>query len=273
MDPSLALWKRLVYLSIEIALSLGTQRVVAVSPEEARAAVRLGLGRDRVALIPNGIAPLDLTSRPAARRCIGVSEDAFVVGFVGRLVDQKAPEVLVRAFARVVGLIPRAKLAMVGSGPLEPALRRLAAELRIKDHVRWLGERDSAGVLAGLDVFVLPSRKEGLPYVVLEAMSAGLPVVATISAGVEILVRSSCNGQVVPTDDHARLAAALVWLADDPHRLIACGCASRERAAHFTIDGMVDNTIQAYLGVLRARASGLSRRGDRLAGGAGVYPH
>jgi glycosyltransferase involved in cell wall biosynthesis len=84
-------------------------------------------------------------------------------------------------------------------------------------------------------------------------MSAGLPVVATSSAGVEILVRSDRNGQVVPTDDHARLAAALVTLADDPDRLIAYGKASRERAAHFTIDAMVDNTIQAYVGVLRAR--------------------
>jgi glycosyltransferase involved in cell wall biosynthesis len=84
-------------------------------------------------------------------------------------------------------------------------------------------------------------------------MSAGLPVVATLSAGVEILVRSNCNGQVVPTDDHASLAAALVSLADDPHRLIAYGRASRERAADFTIDAMVDKTIQAYVGVLRAR--------------------
>jgi glycosyltransferase involved in cell wall biosynthesis len=253
MDPGLALWKRLFYLSIEIALGLGTRRIIAVSPEEARAAVRLGLGRARVTLIPNGIAPLDLTARPAARRSIGVADDAFVIGFVGRLVDQKAPDVLIRAFARVVEIVPRAKLAMVGSGPLEPALRRLAAELRIEDHVRWLGERDSAGMLAGFDVFALPSRKEGLPYVVLEAMSAGLPVVATLSAGVEILVRSDCNGQVVPTDDHARLAAALVALADDPHRLTAYGRASREQAAHFTIDAMVDNTIQAYAGVLRER--------------------
>jgi glycosyltransferase involved in cell wall biosynthesis len=207
-----------------------------------------------VALIPNGIAPLDLTSRPAARRCIGAADDAFVVGFVGRLVDQKAPEVLVRAFARVVAMVPRAQLAMVGSGPLEPALRRLAAELRVTDHVRWLGERDSAGVLAGFDVFALPSRKEGLPYVVLEAMSAGLPVVATASAGVEILVTPNVNGLVVPTDDQARLAAALVTLADHPHRLTAYGRASRERVAHFTIDAMVEGTIRSYLSVLHARS-------------------
>src|SRR5438093_56882 len=83
LDPGLAHWKRLFYLSIELLLSLRTSRVIAVSPEESRAAARVGLDRSRLVTIPNGVAPADLTPRADARRLMGVSKDAMVIGFVG----------------------------------------------------------------------------------------------------------------------------------------------------------------------------------------------
>jgi glycosyltransferase involved in cell wall biosynthesis len=246
MDPGLPRWKWLFYLTIELTLSLRTARVIAVSPEEARAAVRVGLGRSRVVTVPNGIGPLKLAPRHEARRIMGVSDDALVIGFVGRLVDQKAPDVLVKAFATTTRVAPHARLAMVGAGPLDKPLRELAWRLGVADKIIWLGERDARGVFAGFDVFALSSRKEGLPYVVLEAMVAGLPVIATSSAGVEILVEPGVNGAVVPPGDDAAFARALIDLALNPQRLARYAAASRARAAELTIDAMVERTLDVY---------------------------
>ncbi len=163
--------------------------------------MRLGLGKNRVILVPNGVGAAVLTPRDEARREMGVDDDAVVIGFVGRLVEQKAPEVLVRAFATTLHSHKAARLAIVGAGPLLEPMRHLAAQLGIGRKIIWLGERDARRVLAGFDIFALSSRKEGLPYVVLEAMAAGLPVVATSSAGVEILVETGVTGAVVPPED------------------------------------------------------------------------
>lgn len=248
MDPDLGLLKWLFYLSIERGLSLGTARIIAVSPEEYRAAVHSGFGRHRVIMVPNGVqGGVGLAPRHQARQVLGVDARAVVVGFVGRLVDYKAPHILIRAFAAVAREMPDSRLAMVGGGPLEESLRNLAAQLNLGDQIIWLGERDARGVFAGFDLFALSSRKEGMPYVVLEAMAAGLPVVATTSSGVELLVTPGVNGAVVPTDDTAAFAGALMELLPNPQRLADYGRASLERASQFTVDLMADRTLQAYL--------------------------
>jgi glycosyltransferase involved in cell wall biosynthesis len=246
MDPGLPLWKWLFYLAIELFLSLRTSKIIAVSPEEARAAKRLGFGQSRVITIPNGIGEILLTPRAQARQTLNVDEDAMVIGFVGRLVEQKAPDILLTAFAIAAKAAPNARLVMVGAGPLEDDLRELVWKLGVADKILWLGERDARTVLAGFDCFALSSRKEGLPYVLLEAMAAGLPVVATSSAGVEILVDSNENGVVVPPDDPQAFGQALTDLATNPALLASCARAARDRAARFTVDAMVDATLDAY---------------------------
>jgi glycosyltransferase involved in cell wall biosynthesis len=263
MDPGLPRWKWLLYLTIELGLSRRTARIIAVSPEEARAAIGLGLGESRVTLVPNGINELALTPRAQARQTMGVDDDAIVIGFVGRLVEQKAPEVLIEAFAMTAKVAPRARLAMVGAGPLVAPMQELAAKLGVADMIIWLGERDARGVLAGFDLFALSSRKEGLPYVVLEAMVTGLPVVATSSAGVEILVETDTNGVVVPPDDARAFGNALISVVSDPQRLHRMGIASREKASHLTIDVMVERTLDAYQAVLAPAGDNRADKSDR----------
>lgn len=252
MDPLLPRWKWLMYLSIELGLATWTRRVIAVSPEEQRAAIRLKFGRSRVIMVPNGVGQMRLTPRADARRVMGVSDDAIVIGFVGRLVEQKAPEVLIEAFAATARIESRVRLALVGNGPLEAPMRALAAKLGVADKIIWLGERDARGVLAGFDLFALSSRKEGLPYVVLEAMAAGLPVVATTSAGSEILVIPGVNGSLVPPDDAEAFGRAMTNLATNPAKLLQYGEASRQRVSQFTIDAMVERTLEAYLDAMPA---------------------
>jgi glycosyltransferase involved in cell wall biosynthesis len=247
-DPTMPRPKRLFYLTVELGLSVLTRRIIAVSPEERRGAVRLGLGKSRVILIPNGVGASDLAPRDAARRALGVGDRDLVVGFVGRLVPQKAPDLLVRAMARVAANVPHARLAIVGSGPLGQGLPRIAAELGITGRVLWLGERDARQLTAGFDVFAMPSRKEGLPYVALEAMSAGLPIVGTDTAGLECLVTPGVNGALVPCGDFEALGAALTEILLDPAKRRRYGAASLERVREFSVDAMVDRIVAAYAG-------------------------
>lgn len=246
MDPGLGFLKKSFYTTIELALSLVTDGIIAVSPEEQRAAVKLGLGESRVHLVPNGISDLKLAPRTEARKTMGMVGDEPVIGFVGRLVEQKAPHILLEAFAKVVAACPAAKLAVVGDGPLAPGLRELAGRLGIAGSVIWLGERDSREVFAGFDLFALSSRKEGLPYVVLEAMFAGLPVVATAASGVEILVDPEKTGYVVPTDDANAFADALLSLVSDRTRLQSFADAALQRSRRFTAQEMVERTMALY---------------------------
>jgi glycosyltransferase involved in cell wall biosynthesis len=246
MDPTLPRWKWALYLAIERLLELRTARIIAVSPEEQRAAIGLGFGKSRVVIIPNGISDWKLASRADARAEMGVRPDELVIGFVGRLVEQKAPEVLIEAFGRTLTRVPNVRLALVGDGPLGKPLRELAKRLNVQDKVLWLGERDSRGVLAGFDLFALPSRKEGLPYVVLEAMYAGLPLVVTSSAGCEILVRPHKNGLIIPTDDAEAMSDALSRLLSDPSRLGNCAEMSRNYVQGFSVDTMVESTLKEY---------------------------
>jgi RraA family protein len=256
MDPGVPPGKRLLYHAVEWVLSRVTDRIIAVSPEERRFVIARGLGESRVVVIPNGIAPIDFPPRASARRELGLRDDALVVGFVGRLVDQKAPDVLIEAFAAASHSVPACRLVMVGTGPLEGPLRRLADGLGLNDRVLWLGERDGPSVLPALDLFALPSHKEGLPYVMLEALAAGLPIVATTSAGVELLVRHGENGWVVPAGQPEPFARALAELLSDPRKLARFGRASLEIRARFTTEAMVDQTLAVYRHCLRIPVGG-----------------
>jgi glycosyltransferase involved in cell wall biosynthesis len=251
MDPGMSLPARLLYLSIERTLSMLTDGIITVSPEEERAASAAGIGRGRTHTIPNGLESLQLPARKQARHELNLTEDDLVIGFVGRLVEQKSPDVLIRALAQVAPIVPAVRLAMVGDGPLEHSLRRLSNSLGVDANILWLGARDARQVLSAFDVFALPSRKEGLPYVILEAMAAGLPIVATSSAGVELLVEQASNGLVVPPGNEHALAQALIDVLQKPAMLARFGKASRKRVERFTVDAMVDGTLGFYRSRLR----------------------
>jgi glycosyltransferase involved in cell wall biosynthesis len=247
MDPRRSPLKRLFYQAVEWALSKATDRIIAVSPEEQRHAIRFGLSRSRVILIPNGVEPVPFPPMGVVRRELCLPEDCRVVGFIGRLVEQKAPDVLIEAFATTANMLPQCRLVVVGSGPLERSLRVMADLLGIANKVLWLGERDGTCLLPAFDLLALPSRYEGLPYVTLEALSAGLPVVATATAGVELPIRHRRNGLIVPPDRPDLFAAALAELLSDPLKLEQFGRRSREISTELTVRRMVDSTHDAYL--------------------------
>ena len=193
---------------------VATDRVVAVS--QATAAVLAAARRFRrkdVRVIPNGIAP---RPRPPpeqvaeARRVLGIPSDAFVIGSVGRLAHVKGYDRLLRAFAGLcgrgdVGSAERTlRLVLVGDGPERGALEALAAELGVTDRVVFAGYRDDAEVLLELmRMFVLPSRSEGLPVALLEAMAAGCPTAATDAGETRRVLADGHRGWMLPDDETA----------------------------------------------------------------------
>jgi sugar transferase (PEP-CTERM/EpsH1 system associated) len=186
--------------------------------------------------------------------------DSFVVGTVGRMAEIKDPVNLARAFRQLyeaAGSERRhLRLVMVGDGPLQEDVNRALAGSEARA-VTWLpGRRDDIDeVLRGLDLFVLPSRNEGISNTILEAMATGLPVVATDVGGNPELVTAGSTGALVPAADASALAAALRGYVDAPELARTNGAAGRERVLRdFSIDTMVSKYLAIYDSVLSGRA-------------------
>jgi glycosyltransferase involved in cell wall biosynthesis len=175
-------------------------------------------------VIENGVdaVGLDRTSAWAAeartrvRQQLGADEDTFVWLFVGRLEDQKGVDVLLDGFARAHGA-KRAQLWIVGDGSKRADLEARAKELGVIDRVRFEGAvADASPFYWGADAFAIASRWEGLPLALLEAQAAGLPVVAAAAGGVAEAIREGTSGLLVPREDPAALAAAMLRVEAEP---------------------------------------------------------
>jgi glycosyltransferase involved in cell wall biosynthesis len=249
-NPALGAASRGVYGFIERALAVVTDRIISVSRDEAEHAVELGIGRRKLVLIENGIetwTPEQVArTRAATRARLGIATDDVVVGFLGRLAPQKAPEVTVRVFRQLLHERPTTRVVLAGDGPDAAAVRALMGELGIADRVVALPAANGPDVIPAFDVFLMTSRYEGFPYVLLEALAAGCAIVTTRVGGVADCVVDGVNGSVVDTLDPHPIARAVLAIVTDPARLATMRAAARERAALFSIDRMLDRTADLY---------------------------
>jgi glycosyltransferase involved in cell wall biosynthesis len=218
--------------------SLFVDAYVGVSPRIAcRAHRHFECPETKVRIIENGVDLSafhpDEQARHEVRAELGLSDSAWVIGTVGRLVSDKNPALLLRASLPLLG--PQVRLLFVGDGPLAPELRALAAAQPEGRFVSFLGARqDVPRLLAALDVFALSSRTEGLPLALLEAMSVGLPIVATAVGGVPDVVRDDLSAKLVPSDDDIALRSTLAWLRDDRAEAGRLARRAREESARFS---------------------------------------
>jgi glycosyltransferase involved in cell wall biosynthesis len=185
-----------------------------ISHAAAERFVRIGaIPRDRLRVLPNGVDTSRFRPRPelrgALRKELGVG-DEFLWLAVGRFEPAKDYPNLLSAFADVVAHRPRAVLALAGRGMLQEAMERKAESLGIKGQVRFLGlRRDVPELMSAADAYVMSSAWEGLPMVLLEAASSGLPIVATDVGGNREVVVDGENGLLVPARDAAALGLAM----------------------------------------------------------------
>jgi glycosyltransferase involved in cell wall biosynthesis len=253
-DRGLPGWQRSFYGRVERWLARRTDAIIAVSHDEAdHAREHLQIDPKKLHVIPNGIDAIDFPSKESARSRLGIAPGELVVGFVGRLAPQKAPDVMLRSFATVAREAPHVRLVMIGNGPLETETARLVDQLGLAPRVLLLGDVVATQVMPAFDLFCLSSRYEGLPYVLLEALAAGLPIVSTRVEGASMCITHEENGLLVPIDEPAALAAALLRVAKDDALRSQFAAASSRRADRFTCRQMVDDVLAVYQQVLRQR--------------------
>jgi len=200
----------------------------------------LGLPEEQISLVPNGVDTQRFrpdVSSAAFRQRLQIPEDAPLVGMVARLAREKGPDQFVRAATLVAGMRPDAHFCLVGEGPLHNDLVReiQAAHLQGRFHLVGMAA-DTTIVYPALDVVCLPSRIEGQPLTLLEAMAAGRPVVATNVGGIPELVEMGETGWLVAQGDMKSMSERIVELLENPDRAREMGRAGRQRVSeHFDI--------------------------------------
>lgn len=239
---------RAAYLALERRLARWTTTIVNVSRAQEREGLALRLfspAQSRV--IVNGVDGAGLRAaaldRAAARRALGLAAASSVVGAAARFDEVKRLDLVLEAAARIDD--PALRVLLIGGGPEDSRLRARAGGPDLRGRVRFAGESGDAGrLLRALDVYVAPSRKEGLPLAVLEAMALGVPVVASdIQAHREVL-GPQAPGLVAATAP--ALAAAITALLRDPDARARLAQANAERVRAFDAVSMVNAVVAVY---------------------------
>lgn len=251
MDPDLSNLGRKVYGSIERLLARSfTDRLICVSADEYAHARALGMPREKLSIVVNGVEPPPVASH--LRLTLGIPADALLYGFIGRFCHQKAPERLVAAFALLCKRVPHAHLLMIGSGDAEADLRRQIETSGQTARIHLTTGFTGAQAMAAIDVLTMPSRYEAMSYVMLEAAAAGKPLILTKVGGASTVLKDGENGILVENDDDPkRLAGAMLHLAD-PDRLArhTAAAAARARSPDFGLDRMISETEAIYRGLI-----------------------
>ena len=227
------------------------QVLIAASTRTRDNAVQEGVSSNHIEVIFNAISPFKLSAgdRISARQKLGLHEKDFFLIAVGRLVYEKGHEFLIQAIPSVARSFPHITVGICGSGPLLGQLEEQISALDLEGKVRLLGQWENVReLLAAADAFVLPSRWEGLPMALLEAMMAGLPIIATKVEGVEEVIVEGKNGLLVPIEDADALAGAIMQLMADPQLRHEMGAAAKEQVLGFyTTDHMCEQYLEQIL--------------------------
>jgi glycosyltransferase involved in cell wall biosynthesis len=240
------------------------RRVAAISPAVAKRLRDAGVPPDRIRLIWSAVDPSALTPsapRAALRERMDAAPTTQCVLVAANLVQRKGVDVLLTALTR--GVSAGSVLWIAGDGPERTALEEQASRLGVSERVRFLGRRDDVpDLLEACDVFVLPSRQEGLGVAALEAMARGRPVVATSVGGLAEVVTPGECGLLVPPDDADALAAALERLIGDPEFATRLGAAGARRVEErFVADSMIASYEILYREILAEARGGAGRAG------------
>lgn len=247
MDPGLGALGHKVYGTIEKLLARAfTERLICVSADEYAHARALGMPRNKLSIVVNGVETPPANLRAKVREALAIPPDALLYGFVGRLCHQKAPERLLAAFQRVAERVPKAHLVMIGTGEMQGAVTRQIEAGGHADRIHLTTGFTGPQAMAAIDVLVMPSRYEAMSYVMLEAAAAGKPMVLTDVGGASMVLKDGVNGVLVENDDDPkRLADAMVCISD-PDRLARHTAAARSRSGDYSLERMIGETEAIY---------------------------
>ena len=230
--------------------------VIAVSEHVRNMLTAAGVPAENIYVIPDGIEiPSELPSgdeRVRQRRLWDLQDDDFVVGHLGAFTPEKGHDTAIEAVRLASEKLPNLRLLLVGEGPHEMAARIREQARTIGNRVQFLGNLEElAGFFSALDVFIMPSRAEGLGSVALLAMAHGRAVIASRVGGLPEVVEEGRTGWLVAPDSPEGMAEAILLAASDGERLRAYGEAGRERAGQYSSAIMVARTEEVYLHLLK----------------------
>ena len=246
-------WKKKLYISLEKFASRYRNYIIAVSENDKKAALDNHIiAPEKISVIHNGIGEITLLNKTSARQYMGLPLDKVVVGSIANLYPSKAIDVFIEAAALVSPQFAQYLcFAVVGEGNLRRRLERLIASKNLQKYFKLVGHKELAShYLRGFDIFVLPSRKEGFPFVLLEAMAAGLPIVATDVGGNKEAVGDAAV--VIPPDNPKVLATTIEKLIfskapeGGTEKLAALSQAAIVRSEQFTVAKMAEETKRIY---------------------------
>jgi glycosyltransferase involved in cell wall biosynthesis len=234
----------------------GYAAIVAISQAVRNELLRLGIAPGKLRLIPSAVDTVSFRPDGEAKSRLieryALPEDALLAGVAAQLIPRKGHDFLLRC-ARSLNAMPQVagsnfRLLLFGQGPTESKLRRDAQTLGLGDRVRFCGfEPDWPGLVPGLDLLLHPARREGLGAVVLEAMSAGVPVIASRVGGIVDAIEDGVNGRLVAPDDPGAWLDAIADLLGDGEERLRLGMAARRTVeSRFTIDRMTDSYLEVY---------------------------
>ncbi len=215
---------------------------------------RGGLPAEKMTVIPNGVDATRFASARAADLWeFDIPAESRTVLFVGRLDPQKGPFVLLEAAEGFLATVDDLHVLLIGDGPLSSRLQAWVDQRNLGQRIHFAGWRaDVAPLLKAADCLVLPSRWEGMPNVVLEAMASGLPVVATEVEGTTELIHNHQTGLLIPPDSPSELAGAVARVLGNPEQARTMSSAAQSYVSHaFTWDKLVQRFEQLYRSLLK----------------------
>ena len=204
--------------------------------------VSKGLDENKVRVVPNAVSQPEGPGKDP-RDEFGLEPGAPVVGCVGRLIELKGHEFLIRSFALLLKKVPQAVLLIIGDGPMEKRLKELAEKLEISGRVVFAGRRENAPeLMGGMDVLVLPSKYEGSGRVLIEAMVRGTPVIGTDLYGIREIIGHGTDGFLVPYGDEEKLAGFMDnLLLDDDFASNMGRAGARKAVEEYSMDRLAQN--------------------------------
>ncbi|MGB0920716.1 MAG: glycosyltransferase [Alphaproteobacteria bacterium] len=244
IDPNLGDLPRFIYGTIEKVLGRWrSDALIPVSMVEKAHIDDAGMAPNRTYLVHNGLAKHMPLSRRDARREMGIEESEVIAGFVGRLADPKNPARFVEAVNIARESAPSLRGIVIGDGPLKAS----AEEKNTQHAVSFLGARKAAALMPGFDFLVMTSSYEAMPYTLLEALHARLPIISTRVGGTAETIIEGENGYTIEVDAPPKaLADTITSLALDNEKRATFAAASAKLAQARTDDTMVDATLEVY---------------------------
>lgn len=244
-------WKLKAYCFLDSLWIRFFDRIIAVSDEVKKDMLRFKIPEEKITMIDNGIAMERFEKVVEAknmRNQLGFGEKTRIVGTIGSLGIEKGHIYLLEAARHILNIVNDLKFLVVGDGPLRKPLEKKSEELGIKKHVIFLGQRkDIPELLMAMDIFVLPSIKEGLPMALLEAMAAKRPVIATRVGAIPKVIENKDTGVLVEPKDISGLRDAIINLLSDPGRMdLLAREGFRRVCTNFSSDEMGKHYLKLY---------------------------